>query len=728
MPLPSPSGESKNEFISRCMSQLKGEFPDKDQRLAVCFKQWRGTSDSYTTKPNSFVNVTGEGIFSGYASLFSVPDLELDMIAPGAFAKSIETGPTGIRMLFEHNVQEPIGRWLEMREDQYGLFVRGQLDLNVARAREIKSLMEGGNCDGLSIMGEIKSREKGVINEIDLWEISVCSFPVQRSAGLDSSAILRAYGSVQRLPAAVRRVLPAGAQEVYRRAFNRFVRMHPEGAYSRAHAVAWRAVRRKYRPPHKEVGAWSLRIHGDGKMHFNDTVTLDGSRRTEDGFLTGNVRVARTGIQIYRGYEVGKPDMQEVRVYRPESEVFKRDALHSFAHRPVTIDHPSEMVNASNWKKYAVGQTGDDVLRDGNFVRVPMVLMDAAAIKAVEDGKKQLSMGYTCDLKWGDGVTPEGEKYDAMQVEIRGNHLAVVGAARGGDQLRIDGESELDVNDGSFAYANKLIADGKFDRENELGDGAALSLDTTDKFPFVKDGIVYRSALRAIRQQASQVGADSIFEAAGKLIEQIDSNSTATTEGNNMPDVKLQKVEIDGLEVEVTDATASVLRKGIANLVAKAAALQKAFEEKEEGEKKKKEETDAKDAAVAAEIADLKKKLADAASPATLDKHVSDRAALVASAKVLHDKVTIDGKTNAEIRREVVSAKLGEKAKDWADEAISTAFETMASFADTKGDKKGDALAAALRDREPKGDEREKAYDERNAKLENAWKETPKSA
>lgn len=168
-------------------------------------------------------------------------------------------------------------------------------------------------------------------------------------------------------------------------------------------------------------------------------IVLDAGdiRLTKGGYMTAFPRVARMGIQIYRGAEVERPEMEQVRVYRPEGEVFSRDAMRSFAHCPVTLDHPPVLVTNDNWRKYARGHIGDEIVRDGDTVRVPMVLMDSEAIQSVKDGKCELSMGYTCDLKWEPGVTKSGEKYDAIQTNIRANHLAVVAAARGGPNLRI---------------------------------------------------------------------------------------------------------------------------------------------------------------------------------------------------------------------------------------------------------------------------------------------------
>lgn len=190
-----------------------------------------------------------------------------------------------------------------------------------------------------------------------------------------------------------------------------------------------------------------------------DIASIDGDvKTTGDGYLTAFARVARTGIQLYSGRELGVPDVPVVRVYRPESEVFHKDAMHSFAHRPVTIGHPSEMVDASNWKQHSVGQTGDEVVRDGQFVRVPLVLMDAVAISRVNAGTRELSMGYTTDIMWGEGKTPDGQDYDAVQTSIRGNHLAVVAAARGGEHLRIGDAGSIK---GDTTMADKtLVIDG----------------------------------------------------------------------------------------------------------------------------------------------------------------------------------------------------------------------------------------------------------------------------
>lgn len=184
-------------------------------------------------------------------------------------------------------------------------------------------------------------------------------------------------------------------------------------------------------------------------------------RITADGYLVADARVARTGIQEYLASELGLTDRQPnevIRVYRAPEEVFATDAMASLAHRPMTMDHPAELVTSDNWKRYAIGSVGGEITRDGETIKVPLTLMDAAAIRDVQAGKRQLSVGYTCKLVFGDGVTPEGQKYDARQEGIRANHIAVCSTARGGPTLRIGDRRMTDEPlDGGKPVATKTI-------------------------------------------------------------------------------------------------------------------------------------------------------------------------------------------------------------------------------------------------------------------------------
>ncbi|TPK42298.1 MULTISPECIES: DUF2213 domain-containing protein [unclassified Mesorhizobium] len=172
-------------------------------------------------------------------------------------------------------------------------------------------------------------------------------------------------------------------------------------------------------------------------MQFTDAVTVAGTRQTADGYLVATARAVRTGIQLYAGHEVGKPDQKVVRVYRAADQVFSQDSLQSFSHAPITVDHPDEEVTADNWKALSVGEVSTAAKQDGQWVMLPLILKDAAAIKSVIDGKRELSAGYTCELDFTPGVTADGEAFDAQQRGIKINHLALVDRARAGSKARI---------------------------------------------------------------------------------------------------------------------------------------------------------------------------------------------------------------------------------------------------------------------------------------------------
>jgi hypothetical protein len=129
------------------------------------------------------------GVFVGYASLFGVPDAAGDVVMAGAFGASLaRRGRTGIRMLFQHDANEPIGTWLELREDSRGLFVRGRLTAEVQKAEELANLLNEGAIDGLSIgfRAVFATRDRVTrqrrLMKVDLWEISLVTFPMLEGA------------------------------------------------------------------------------------------------------------------------------------------------------------------------------------------------------------------------------------------------------------------------------------------------------------------------------------------------------------------------------------------------------------------------------------------------------------------------------------------------------------------------------------------------------------------
>jgi hypothetical protein len=170
-----------------------------------------------------------------------------------------------------------------------------------------------------------------------------------------------------------------------------------------------------------------------------DAGAVSGPEKTDEGYLRCWATIARTGIQRYK-----RADGSEVVEYRPEDEVGNVDSLSSFAGKAVTLEHPPELLNATNTAKYQVGFTDNEIVFDGKYVRVRMTITDSDAIASVESGMSpEVSAGYQVDLDLSPGVSPEGHRYDAVQRCIRGNHVALTRKGRAGTNVKV----HLDTND-----------------------------------------------------------------------------------------------------------------------------------------------------------------------------------------------------------------------------------------------------------------------------------------
>lgn len=204
-------------------------------------------------------------------------------------------------------------------------------------------------------------------------------------------------------------------------------------------------------------------------MHtLTDAVEIIGKPRiTSDGYMVVDSAVARIGVQEYYAAELGDefkdlPANTIVRVDRPASVVFGDESLASYAHKPLTNDHPSSAVTAETWKRDAIGWTGDEARQDGKRVRVPMLMADAQAIADVEAGKREWSAGYGVTFERVAGVNDDGEAYDARITSQKINHIALVDSGRAGPDCRIgDNERPGARNKGAAPVAEvKMTFDG----------------------------------------------------------------------------------------------------------------------------------------------------------------------------------------------------------------------------------------------------------------------------
>lgn len=165
-----------------------------------------------------------------------------------------------------------------------------------------------------------------------------------------------------------------------------------------------------------------------------DLSRVDATEVTPSGGLRIPARATRSGVLEYHD-----ADGRTWGELRPADEVFSAESLASLRAATLTELHPPSLVSPETWKRLAVGHTGDDVRKDGEFVAVSVVVQDAETLARVRSGELvELSCGYSCDLDETPGVF-DGKPYQRIQRGIRYNHVALgpEGWGRAGSDVRL---------------------------------------------------------------------------------------------------------------------------------------------------------------------------------------------------------------------------------------------------------------------------------------------------
>lgn len=172
-----------------------------------------------------------------------------------------------------------------------------------------------------------------------------------------------------------------------------------------------------------------------------DSAPAGSTYFNEQGFLHDTPIVTSTGI-----FEYGLPDGGVRRELRLPEHVFSKESLASYAGKPLIITHNAGSVDKDNVMDEIVGTILSEGYRDGDNVRCKIIIHDIDQVKQTK--YRELSLGYNLDLVEEPGVW-NGEPYDAIQTNIRINHLAIVDNARAGDQahLNLDGKKNAMVDD-----------------------------------------------------------------------------------------------------------------------------------------------------------------------------------------------------------------------------------------------------------------------------------------
>ena len=286
--------------------------------------------------------------------------------------------------------------------------------------------------------------------------------------------------------------------------------------------------------------------------------------RTDEGYLIDTPIVGRVGIQLYKN-----ADGTIRRELRPPEEVFNTDSLKSFAGKPITDGHPSEPVTAKNAKRLLVGTMQGEGRQDGENVVAPIIIHDGEVIdKILKGGKRELSLGYKVDLEETPGVW-NGQEYDAIQRNIRINHLAIVPRGRAGNaRLNLDRHDAVSFNP---EEENSMPADnlGRIRLDNGLeyqaapeviveveklrGDKANLETQVNELRKRLDTVAAERDTLKSQVESAEKIRADALEKARAEIKARAELDKIAETfkvDGTGKTDREVKELVIKSVRAD----------------------------------------------------------------------------------------------------------------------------------------------------------------------------------
>ena len=242
---------------------------------------------------------------------------------------------------------------------------------------------------------------------------------------------------------------------------------------------------------------------------------------TPEGFLIcHDVPIGRTGTQLYSALEI--PNIEtpngEIRVVRDADEVFRPETLASFEGKPVTLAHPDEFVSPDNWPTFAVGTVHN--VKQGpspfdDLIVADLIVTRRDAIDAINDGLREVSCGYDANYE-------QVERGKARQINIIGNHVALVERGRAGSRCAIQDEATIVSTKDKTKFWDRIAKAFATKDADELK--AAMEDDETD--PLVK----ITDALEAIGERITKLEAGTTDADEGKESDPSESTDAEETE------------------------------------------------------------------------------------------------------------------------------------------------------------------------------------------------------
>lgn len=370
-----------------------------------------------------------------------------------------------------------------------------------------------------------------------------------------------------------------------------------------------------------------------------DITEFRGAERTPQGFLRAPAYATRVGVLKYR-----RADGSMLRELRHPDEVFKAESLATLANVPLTNNHPTTMLDSKNARFLTVGWTGDNIERDGKFVKTKVTITDEEAIKDVESGKQEVSCGYRCELEEQPGMY-DGEEYDVVQKNIRYNHLALVDRGRAGREVRIKLDSAEDA--------------------------------------FRLDGADYDRCVAEVSKDPKVDNPHAVCNS------QMGGKKDGPEEGQKMKKMKIGEKEYDLADDAFDAVTAELTRVKKDSADEAKAATQKDADKALADEKKRADQEQARADAAAEALKNLKAERADCSDEKKIREQVKARSRLDRIARLsLKDVSKLDDMSDREVKEAVIKAQSPTAdLKDKSDDYVTARFDAASEQFDA-GDKK----------------------------------------
>lgn len=263
-------------------------------------------------------------------------------------------------------------------------------------------------------------------------------------------------------------------------------------------------------------------------------------RRDENGYLRGTAIIAAIGVQTYK-----LADGRKIRVLRHPDEVFTDSSLATMRMLPLVVRHPLKNFTPETLQGKQVGSTGEGVFNDAYYIYAPISVNTAKAQNVIDSGEmRELSVGYRAGLLM-DGGEWQGQAFDAQQVNIRGNHLAIVKRARAGNA------ASFTMSDGSDYEVNYADCDAML--QDDINTELIFNDDNSNNKPTNKptEAVLMKYTLK----NGQVVEADQAF---------IDSHSALLTENETLTAAALaneakHKTELSAKDTEIKDGKENAL-------------------------------------------------------------------------------------------------------------------------------------------------------------------------